>query len=404
MKFYKSKIAALAIALSAIMTASAAMAATSIEDLNGLQTALSTDGEYQLSKNITASTTLNVTANVVLDLNGNTITGPTNVYVFDIKDGGALTVDDTNTTETSGRITGGGHKLVNGRTGYFAAINISDGGALTLQNGTIHGNEYYAVGTSGGTFTMNGGVLDVENADGATVAGNGSTSSYTTININGGEIKGGTGANGCAIYHPQDGTLTISGGTITGYDGVQMKGGTFVMTGGSITATGADKIDSANYSKASDGNTTTGCALSLLSQKGYKGNISATISDDAVLTSASNYAVVEAFANESTDLKTVSVNIEGGTFKGGEEAAVKFTNHNEIGDFSVSGGTYNSDPSEYLDEGIELIQEGDNWVAKTPAATPAAPAHSGGGSGGCSAGFGALALLAAVPLLFRRKK
>ena len=33
-----------------------------------------------------------------------------------------------------------------------------------------------------------------------------------------------------------------------------------------------------------------------------------------------------------------------------------------------------------------------------------APAHSGGGSGGCSAGFGALALLAAVPLLFRRKK
>ncbi len=35
---------------------------------------------------------------------------------------------------------------------------------------------------------------------------------------------------------------------------------------------------------------------------------------------------------------------------------------------------------------------------------PAAPAHSGGGSGGCSAGFGALALLAAVPLLFRKKK
>lgn len=33
-----------------------------------------------------------------------------------------------------------------------------------------------------------------------------------------------------------------------------------------------------------------------------------------------------------------------------------------------------------------------------------APAHSGGGGGGCSAGFGALALLAAVPLIFRRKK
>lgn len=39
-----------------------------------------------------------------------------------------------------------------------------------------------------------------------------------------------------------------------------------------------------------------------------------------------------------------------------------------------------------------------NYVAATQT-------HSGGGgSGGCSAGFGALALLAAVPLLFRRKK
>ena len=33
-----------------------------------------------------------------------------------------------------------------------------------------------------------------------------------------------------------------------------------------------------------------------------------------------------------------------------------------------------------------------------------APQHSSGGGGGCSAGFGALALLAAVPLMFRRKK
>ena len=42
----------------------------------------------------------------------------------------------------------------------------------------------------------------------------------------------------------------------------------------------------------------------------------------------------------------------------------------------------------------------------TVSATPEQPAPSGGsgGGGGCSAGFGALALFAAVPLLFRKKK
>ena len=49
-------------------------------------------------------------------------------------------------------------------------------------------------------------------------------------------------------------------------------------------------------------------------------------------------------------------------------------------------------------------------VASEAAPSPSQPGASGGsgstggGGGGCSAGFGALALLAAVPLLFRRKK
>ena len=39
-----------------------------------------------------------------------------------------------------------------------------------------------------------------------------------------------------------------------------------------------------------------------------------------------------------------------------------------------------------------------------PAPAPSTPQHSGGGGGGCSAGFGALALLAVVPLLRMRKR
>ena len=66
-----------------------------------------------------------------------------------------------------------------------------------------------------------------------------------------------------------------------------------------------------------------------------------------------------------------------------------------------------------VDEGVEVVENEDGTITivqpspePTPEPTPEPapkPSHSSGG-GGCSAGFGALALLAAVPLMFRRKK
>ena len=58
-----------------------------------------------------------------------------------------------------------------------------------------------------------------------------------------------------------------------------------------------------------------------------------------------------------------------------------------------------------IGNGIKIANADEyNYEPNYVETTPAAPAHSGGGGGGCSAGFGALALLAAVPLLFRKKK
>ena len=56
-----------------------------------------------------------------------------------------------------------------------------------------------------------------------------------------------------------------------------------------------------------------------------------------------------------------------------------------------------SSPTEYT---FELAAE----VGGTTPTQPGGSGSTGGGGGGCSAGFGALALLPAVPLLFRRKK
>lgn len=58
-----------------------------------------------------------------------------------------------------------------------------------------------------------------------------------------------------------------------------------------------------------------------------------------------------------------------------------------------------------IGNGIKITNAADyDYEPNYVETAPTAPAHSGGGGGGCSAGFGALALLAAVPLIFRRKK
>lgn len=66
-----------------------------------------------------------------------------------------------------------------------------------------------------------------------------------------------------------------------------------------------------------------------------------------------------------------------------------------------------------VDEGVEVITNDDGTITikipevpsepTDPVSPDVKPSHSSGG-GGCSAGFGALALLASVPLMFRRKK
>ena len=57
-----------------------------------------------------------------------------------------------------------------------------------------------------------------------------------------------------------------------------------------------------------------------------------------------------------------------------------------------------------LGEGAEIVENEDGTITIVQPSPEPTPETSGSGGGGCSAGFGALALLAAVPLMFRRKR
>lgn len=169
----------------------------------------------------------------------------------------------------------------------------------------------------------------VESQASFAVAGNG-TLHGTLINIEGSEITATSGAP--AIYHPQYGVLNVGDGTeITGCTGVEMRAGTFNMTGGKIVATG-------EYEGGYNGNgsTMSGVALAL-SQHTTNLPLAANISGgELTATSEKGKALMEHdFEADSTGTDgEKSIAITNGTFNGAVESQ-SVTNYAAGGKFSV---------------------------------------------------------------------
>lgn len=169
----------------------------------------------------------------------------------------------------------------------------------------------------------------VESQASFAVAGNG-TLHGTLINIEGSKIA--VTGEAPAIYHPQYGVLNVGDGTeITGCTGVEMRAGTFNMTGGKIVATG-------EYEGGNNGNgsTMSGVALAL-SQHTTNLPLAANISGgELTATSEKGKALMEYdFEADSTGTDgEKSIAITNGTFNGAVESQ-SVTNYAAGGKFSV---------------------------------------------------------------------
>ena len=192
----------------------------------------------------------------------------------------------------------------------------------------------------GATVNVSGGELVGSGL--ACIAGNGTKGQGgTTINVSGGTLTANAAdkaSAACGIYHPNEGTLTITGGTINVADGVGvlMRGGEMTMTGGEINATG----DATRTGSVGDTN--------------QKIGVSGVIFDrDA------NYPAVA----------TTSIKIDDDAKVSGAKAAVELINDNNVADaksaFKLKGGTYSSDVSALLDENSVAVKQGDNYVVTT---------------------------------------
>lgn len=118
---------------------------------------------------------------------------------------------------------------------------------ITVKGGYILSQETTASAQGrGAELNIEGGVLKAK--DNAVVSGNGTKNADkdfggTTMNISGGTMIGGIQTPNfiaCGVYHPQEGTLNITGGKfqITNGVGVLIRAGSANITGGEIVTTG----------------------------------------------------------------------------------------------------------------------------------------------------------------------
>ena len=306
-----------------------------------------------------------VTKNVTLDLNGKNLTFSS----MTVDKGGNLTIKDSGTGGTYNGL------------GANYSVCVKRGGIFNLESGTLT-NSSSASGTSnvvvrveGGTATapaastanIKGGKIETNGTPvfvrdpGATVnvsggdlvgsglaciAGNGSEGmGGTTINISGGTLTANpydATSAACGIYHPNEGTLKITGGTInvTGGVGVLMRGGQMDMTGGVINALGD------------------------ISKTGTVGDSRVVVTSSGVIFDRdANYPAVA----------TTKVNISGSSKVNGAKQAIELINENKAADaetaITVTGGTYSSDVSTFCESGKITVPDA-NGVYSISASKP----------------------------------
>lgn len=319
-----------------------------------------------LLNDITENVIIAAGQNITLDLNGHTLTGTADDEhdVIEVN-GGSLTIKDS--TAAAAPVVSGDYKTVTYTSGAIVApsgkayaVSVYGGGTLRVESGAIRaesgsavfvgasnagrgsaaiaggyilGREYgIGVIMDGSVLNVTGGVVVSE--DNTAIGGNGSLGQGgTIINISDGTLIGHIVTSGyiaCGIYHPQDGILNITGGTIyaDGGVGILMRGGELNMTGGTVTATGTAS------GKVGDSSIINGC-----------------------------YGVLLDGAAGYYDIKNTTVSISGDasvSASGGTSALMVTDKEGVTGTMAVSGGTFSSAVDEkYCAEDFEPKDNGD---------------------------------------------
>ncbi len=354
-------------------TAPAAGATTAVAVVNGYYycktlaeaVAAAEEGDtVTLLADVSVEETIVVEKALTLDLNGFAVTSD-GVTVLRIT-GAAADADEIDVTLTSGKE---GGKIAS--TGLVNTIVVKDHAAVRIEKIAVQSGNYAVDINADGTAPATVSITDAEiagdwagvtvwglNNDGGTpttliatdstitggwyaVSGNGSYHN-TAITLNNCTLEGTfgdpTGTDyenmSLGIYHPQQGTLVINGGTITGVAvGIEMRAGSLTVNGDAvITATSA----SANMTPNGNGSTTAGAAIAI-SQHSTNLDISVQLNGGEF---TGCYALLERDVQNPSVGPYATIAILGGAFNG-EVASENVTEF-------IHGGQYKVLPAEEL--------------------------------------------------------
>ena len=257
------------------------------------------NGVYTLTEDVSISSTLKITGEATLDLNGYMLRMTGSASVLTVESGGHLTIADSRPDAEERRfapdgdglwvldatgeksVTGG---IITGGTGtlgqwyfYGGGVYVNSGGHLTMEGGSIVGCSAYGAngiyGDGGGvflksnygesidrtTFTMNGGSII-----GCTAGslGGGVVVARSTFTMNKGSILSCTAkeSGGGGVDVQNGGSFTMKDGVISDCvsrggetwkfgGGVYVENGSFTMDGGRITACRADNTSDPKYGR-----------------------------------------------------------------------------------------------------------------------------------------------------------
>ena len=275
-----------------------------------------------LLDNVTLVATITISKDVTINLDSHNITG-NNVRVFWQKKGtltltGTGTVTTVSAEENTINATSSVIRVGDGSDWKNAAENPDQAGLVIDTDVTIEAPCTYGVSAFGSAtneaVTVKGKILATGTA--AALSGNGlDKNTATNITVEDGAVVSATGD--VAIYHPQEGTLTVKGGRISGTTGIEMKGGTLAVTGDPvITATG-EKAHQPN----TNGTSSSGYAVAVVTNGSYVGKINVTLG-------GGTYTDEVAALNDNADSEPDT---------------------DETNSIAVTGGIYSSDIKEYVD-------------------------------------------------------